>query len=1311
MGACLLYVAMQVTAAQAYSPPPPQPSPPKIDHIPGTPSLSLDLSETQIRLTWNATEHAEYYPVYAYTNGQWQHIEDIHATGATYDYKERGWEASVLRFRLLACKTKPWWLWLVWWEHDRCSSWSNTESLPYINQPPVANAGDDRDALAATELVLNGSNSYDTDGTLSTYHWQQVDNGGPIATINNPRSANATITLPDLWQYDAELIFRLTVTDNHGASDQDEVTVLARPTPGVIIRRAGGHTATPGRAAEISISLASQPVADVTIPIASSDESEGVPEQSQVTFTPENWRMSQTVIVRGTNENVQNGQQDYQIQLGPIESYDLFYNDIDPQDITLRGIELSVSEPDDLYPLIAGREAQIYPRVFYTDNRELSFSLTEAPEGMGIDRRGGWITWTPQPTHEGQSHTVTVSVSDGNKSATLSFEVTVAEPQPVATEVAGNRLSIVDNTTSLEGVSITQLTTDTDALAALELTKLDIADAPELPDYITPLTDIFVVRDPFDHEVELRFAIPSLPDNISFDDVELYSYGRAMGIEGEFWSTSSLKTSYEGSMESPIVVIKVGALESMFVFGYNNSKQRRAILAPKPLAGKQADLVSSQPSSPASQSISCNQSLAYPPDKGPLDKYLCTTSADPDVKITLKGFGTGTRWQGAAGQAQGATKEELISWLIEAQSWFANYSLGYKKEFEAKIEQMPNSNWLGFVTTRDNENRNILHLTDNNNWSKSVMQATAAHEYFHHAQGHPNTKMAGKQLLINETGGRKKWLTEGTAVWFEDELYDSLNNYKVTQVGQGRTIAEVGINSKPDQRNIRTSPYQRFSFFKLLNKHCSGFTQNLKSIFNVQSIAQDPSGIKNLTSLLGSSSCNFGNHLGVAKAASLEAALAYYNYVTQFRRDISLLDVDESNMGFTFDRPGYQFSPAWSNAMDSVERTLNGVSAIPAAGAVSFYVPEIAGNLPPGKEAQLVVESNSELMVSITSSDNDFTGTDNSIGNHPHTWFSTANKTTYSYDANGTVPELFVTVVNPSLDHGATVDVSFKLSDRFVITAPRRDTLADSGYTITYNIPLEEFAYNKPISLHYDTDNSGYDGNVIVDNLIKGTPASYWVPYSYTWDTSSMAEGDYYVYAKIDNGEDEAIFSDYSTGKITVYRRYTRLNADGSEYTGSGNYSTEPWACVRENVNDLIWEVKTNDGGIHDKNHTYPLGGLCYISGGFFGGEYIPCSEWSDELNVLVDGSNTGSGLCGFTDWRVPSAYELVSLVPIPLSLRMPPIIDTNYFPNTNPTTYWSSTPNYSARLMAQTVNFYRGSNYYYERGYSFHVRLVRDSQ
>ena len=50
---------------------------------------------------------------------------------------------------------------------------------------------------------------------------------------------------------------------------------------------------------------------------------------------------------------------------------------------------------------------------------------------------------------------------------------------------------------------------------------------------------------------------------------------------------------------------------------------------------------------------------------------------------------------------------------------------------------------------------------------------------------------------------------------------------------------------------------------------------------------------------------------------------------------------------------------------------------------------------------------------------------------------------------------------------------------------------------------------------------------------------------------------------------------------------FTRLNEDGSEYTGSGDYGTDPWACVLDNVTGLIWEVKTNDNTLRDRDEGF----------------------------------------------------------------------------------------------------------------------------
>ena len=166
---------------------------------------------------------------------------------------------------------------------------------------------------------------------------------------------------------------------------------------------------------------------------------------------------------------------------------------------------------------------------------------------------------------------------------------------------------------------------------------------------------------------------------------------------------------------------------------------------------------------------------------------------------------------------------------------------------------------------------------------------------------------------------------------------------------------------------------------------------------------------------------------------------------------------------------------------------------------------------------------------------------------------------------------------------------------------------------------------------------------------------------------------------------------------------FTRLNADGSEYRGSGIYSDEPWSCVQDNVTGLIWEVKTDDGGIHDKYNTYRWGGVSAI------GKDSPNREgnYYDDWDVLVNGANS-TKLCGFDDWRVPDIEELRSIVDYS---RINPSIDADYFPNTLSSRYWSASPNANYSNYAWRLNFNYGYGGYGSRNGNYHVRLVRVGQ
>ena len=161
---------------------------------------------------------------------------------------------------------------------------------------------------------------------------------------------------------------------------------------------------------------------------------------------------------------------------------------------------------------------------------------------------------------------------------------------------------------------------------------------------------------------------------------------------------------------------------------------------------------------------------------------------------------------------------------------------------------------------------------------------------------------------------------------------------------------------------------------------------------------------------------------------------------------------------------------------------------------------------------------------------------------------------------------------------------------------------------------------------------------------------------------------------------------------------FTKLDANGAALA----VDASSWSCVRDNHTGLVWEVKdTVLNSIHNQNNTYRWGGKTSRLIATYGTQYY---DW----DTLIDGSNLGAGLCGFSDWWVPSVEELRSIVNYNESS---PSIDTGYFPNTIASLYWSASPRSRMSLQAWAMDFNSGFDRRLDRTDEYPVRLVRGGQ
>lgn len=164
---------------------------------------------------------------------------------------------------------------------------------------------------------------------------------------------------------------------------------------------------------------------------------------------------------------------------------------------------------------------------------------------------------------------------------------------------------------------------------------------------------------------------------------------------------------------------------------------------------------------------------------------------------------------------------------------------------------------------------------------------------------------------------------------------------------------------------------------------------------------------------------------------------------------------------------------------------------------------------------------------------------------------------------------------------------------------------------------------------------------------------------------------------------------------------FTKLDANGDDLDASAL----SWACVRDNVTGLVWENKTNDGGLHDRDNTYTWYSTDANNNGGNAGTGnggVNTQQFAADVNATT--------LCGRNNWRLPHKEELSGIVARD-RYTPNPTIDSNFFANTLAShIYWTASPAYNSgnnSTLAWAVYFSYGYEGLLSKNTARSVRLV----
>ncbi|MHA7112340.1 HYR domain-containing protein [Sunxiuqinia elliptica] len=209
-----------------------------------------------------------------------------------------------------------------------------------VNPLPGA-AGTISGATSVTEGESGVAYSVPTITEANNYNWTYTGTG---VTINGT-TENITIDFA-FGASSGVLTVYGTNTCGNGIASADFPITVNSAIPGITVSPVEGLvTSERGEADAFTVVLNTPPTANVTIPIESSDATEGTIDKPSLNFDHSNWNIPQIVTITGVDDTEEDGNVSYLVILHAASSTDLDYDEINPEDVSVTNKDDDITLP------------------------------------------------------------------------------------------------------------------------------------------------------------------------------------------------------------------------------------------------------------------------------------------------------------------------------------------------------------------------------------------------------------------------------------------------------------------------------------------------------------------------------------------------------------------------------------------------------------------------------------------------------------------------------------------------------------------------------------------------------------------------------------------------------------------------------------------------------------------------------------------------------------------------------------------------------------------------------------------------------